>query len=119
MRFCTWLGGEIGGTGSDAGRRRSCSVFTSSSVSVLAALAVVDAWLTNLPEPTPQTCMITAGAIAGKVFCDNDSEALGLRSMCGLFNNGKNGIQTGVGRYSQVNNNNVGRDVSMVITGRS
>lgn len=85
----------------------------------LAALAVVDAWLTNLPEPTPQTCMITAGAIAGKVFCDNDSEALGLRSMCGLFNNGKNGIQTGVGRYSQVNNNNVGRDVSMVITGRS
>lgn len=27
----------------------------------LAVLAVVDAWLTNLPEPTPQMCMITAG----------------------------------------------------------
>lgn len=37
----------------------------------LATLAVVDAWLANLPEPTPQTCMITAGAIAGEVFCDS------------------------------------------------
>lgn len=108
MRFCTWLGGEIGGAGSDA------SVF--SHVSCCWCVASKFAWAntSDMHDNCWSHCwwsILWQWLRSTRIEIHVRFIYLFMRSVS------KNRIQTGMGLYSQVNNNNVSRDVSVVITG--